>query len=132
MMSENNKVNGSDDRLVVEVIGSQLQHFQQIDPPCRGLQLPDGVLLRHTQSQSLYFYLRTTVADGKIKTLVFSSDSPYDRQKASIGSVLTPMFETGADYVHLEKLERLIREWVDFVQEQPESNGEFQSFEMNP
>jgi hypothetical protein len=131
-MSEHSKVKSGEDRIVVEVIGSQLQHFQHIDPPCRGLQLPDGVLLRHTQSSSLYFYLRTSVDNGRIKTLVFSSDSPYDRQKANIGSVLTPMFEAGADFAHLEKLEKLIRDWVDFVQEQPESAPEFQTFKVNP
>ena len=31
------------DRLVVEAIGSQLAHFENIDPPCRGLELPDGI-----------------------------------------------------------------------------------------
>ena len=33
---------GQDDG-IVEVINTQLQHFQQTDPPCRGMQLPDGV-----------------------------------------------------------------------------------------
>jgi hypothetical protein len=55
------------------------------------------------------------------------TDSPYERQKASIGSVVTPMFEHGADYNHLEKLEKLIREWVEFVQEQPDPQSDFQS-----
>ena len=45
------------------------------------------IILRHTRSRSLYFYLRTQVEDGKIKTQVFATDSPYDRQKTSIGSV---------------------------------------------
>jgi hypothetical protein len=103
------------DRLVVEAIGSQLAHFENIDPPCRGLELPDGILLRNTRSSSLYFYLRTGVDNGKIKTQVFASDSPYDRQKAGIGSVVTPMFEPGADCNHLMRLEELIRGWVDFV-----------------
>ena len=56
------------DRLVVEVIGSQLTYFKNIDPPCRGLELPDGILLRSTRSASLYFYLRTGVDNGRIKT----------------------------------------------------------------
>jgi hypothetical protein len=121
-----------DDRIVVEVIGSQLQHFKNIDPPCRGLELPDGILLRHTQSRALFFYLRTTVDNGKIKTQVFASDSPYDRQKAGIGSVVTPMFEAQADFQHLEKLEKLIRQWVGFVQEAPDGATDFQSFKVNP
>ena len=104
-MSNNGKVGSNDDQIVIEVISNQLEHFRKITPPCRGLQLPDGILLRHTQSASLYFYLRTGVDDGKIKTHVFATDSPYERQKASIGSVVTPMFERGADYNHLEKLD---------------------------
>ena len=121
-----------DDDRVVEVIHHQLEHFRNIEPPCRGMELPDGILLRHTLSPSLYFYLRTRVEDGKIKTLVFASDSPYDRQKASIGSVTTPMFEHRADHVHLVKLETLIRQWVEFVQDQPDVGQDFQSFEVKP
>ena len=120
------------DQLVVEAIGSQLAHFKNIDPPCRGLELPDGILLRSTRSSSLYFYLRTGVDNGKIKTQVFASDSPYDRQQAAIGSVVTPMFEPGADYNHLMKLEELIRGWVDFVQEEPDSARDFESFQVSP
>jgi hypothetical protein len=115
-----------------EAVGQQLEHFQNITPPCRGMQLPDGVILRHTLSRSLYFYLRTRVEEGKIKTQIFASDSPYDRQKASIGSVVTPMFEHRSDHVHLEKLEDLIRRWVDFVQEDPDSGPDFQSFQVHP
>lgn len=66
------------------------------------------------------------------KTHVFATDSPYERQKASIGSVVTPMFEHGADYNHLEKLEKLIREWVEFVQEQADRQSDFQSFKVDP
>src|SRR4051794_2221316 len=120
------------DRLVVEAIGSQLAHFKNIDLPCRGLELPDGILLRNTRSSSLYFYLRTGVDNGKIKTQVFASDSPYDRQKAGIGSVVTPMFEPGADCNHLMRLEELIRGWVDFVQEGPDPTRDFQSFQVGP
>ena len=90
------------------------------------------ILLRSTRSASLYFYLRTGVEEGKIKTQVFASDSPYDRQKAGIGAVVTPMFEPGADYGHLEKLEGLIRDWVDFVQEGPDPARDFQSFRVGP
>jgi len=129
-MRDNGKSSG-EDRIVVEVIHHQLQHFRSIDPPCRGLELPDGIVLRHTQSKSLYFYLRTAVDNGKIKTQVFATDSPYDRQKASIGTVVTPMFEAAADSKHLEKLEGLIREWVDFVQDAPDLTHEFQSFKVD-
>ena len=69
-MSDNGKVR-NEDRIVVEVISNQLEHFQKINPPCRGLELPDGILLRHTQSASLYFYLRTGVDNGKIKATWF-------------------------------------------------------------
>jgi hypothetical protein len=96
------------------------------------MELPDGIILRHTQSRSLYFYLRTRVEDGKVKTQVFASDSPYDRQKTSIGSVITPMFEHQSDEVHLEKLESVIRKWVEFVQEEIDPGQEFQSFQVNP
>jgi hypothetical protein len=118
------------DTLVVEVISNQLQHFRRIDPPCRGMELPDGVLLRHTRSRSLYFYLKSVVEDGKIKTQVHASDSPYDRQKARIGSVITPMFEALSDVLHMEKLERLIRDWVEFVEENADSPRDFQSFDI--
>ena len=120
------------EQIVGEVISNQLEHFRTIEPPCRGLELPDGILLRHTRSRSLFFYLRTRVEDGKIKTQVFATDSPYDRQKTSIGSVITAMFEHQADHAHLEKLENLIRTWVEFVQEEPESGQDFQSFQVNP
>jgi hypothetical protein len=120
------------DQLVVEAIGNQLAYFQKITPPCRGLELPDGILLRSTRSASLYFYLRTGVDNGKIKTHVFASDSPYDREKTGIGSVVTPMFDPGADHNHLMQLENLIRDWVDFVQEEPDATRDFQSFKVGP
>jgi hypothetical protein len=72
------------------------------------------------------------VDNGKIKTQVFASDSPYDREKTVIGSVVTPMFEPEADVNHLMKLEELIRGWVDFVQEEPDSTRDFQSFQVGP
>jgi hypothetical protein len=129
-MSENGSQR-TEDRTVVEVIGSHLEHFRNIDPPCRGMALPDGVLLRHTRSASLFFYLRTGVENGKITTHVFASDSPYDRQKAAIGVVLTPMFEARADHQHLKKLEDLIRQWVEFVELEPDIASEFQSFKLD-
>lgn len=119
-----------EDQFVAEAINTQLQHFQNINPPCRGLQMPDGILLRHTLSRSLYFYLRTAVENGTINTRIFSSDSPYDRQKAMIGEVSTPMFEQEADGAHLEKLERLLRDWVDFVRDEPDTVRDFRSFSV--
>lgn len=38
----------ADVQIIVGVITNQLQHFRNIEPPCRGMELPDGVLLRHT------------------------------------------------------------------------------------
>jgi hypothetical protein len=130
-MSENGK-SGQNDEIVAEVINTQLDHFRKITPPCRGLELPDGVLLRHTQSHSLYFYLRSSVENGKLKTMVFATDSPYDRQKANIGAVVTPMFESGCEAKHLEKLEILIRGWVEFVVVQPDQDRDFSSFKVDP
>jgi hypothetical protein len=130
-MSMNGR-NATDDEVVVEVIGHQLEHFRHAEPPCRGMELPDGIILRHLLSPSLYFYLRTRVEDGKIKTQVFASDSPYDRQKASIGSVITAMFEHQSEVCHLDKLESLIRHWVEFVGNEPDSGRDFQSFKVNP
>jgi hypothetical protein len=129
-MSDNGETEG--DTEVVAAIEQQLEHFRNLDPPCRGLELPDGIILRHTLSRSLYFYLRTRVEEGKIKTQVFASDSPYDRQKASIGSVMTPMFEHRSDQKHLGKLEELIRQWVEFVQEDLDVSHDFESFQVNP
>ena len=42
------------------------------------------------------------------------------------------MFELGAAYNHLMQLEELIRGWVDFVQEEPDSTRDFQSFRVGP
>jgi hypothetical protein len=120
-----------DDAGIMGVISMQLEHFRRSDPPCRGVQLPDGILLRHTLSRSLYFYLRTKVEDGKINTCVYASDSPYDRQKTTIGEVSTSIFIEGADDLQLEKLEKLLRDWVYFVRDEPESNQEFQGFEFD-
>jgi hypothetical protein len=116
--------------ITVEVIHTQLEHFRNANPPCRGLQLPDGLLLRHTISRALYFYLRTKVEDGKITTSIYASDSPYERQKANIGEVSTSMFVERADDIQFEKLEKLLREWVDFVQDEPGTDQEFQGFEF--
>jgi hypothetical protein len=126
-------VNGQhadDDPVVVEVITHQLEHFRHIEPPCRGMELPDGIMLRHTRSPSLYFCLRTRVEDGKLKTQVFASDSPYDLEKTSIGSVVSAMFEHGSDCAHLGKLEALIRQWVEFVQDEPDTRRDFRSFQV--
>jgi hypothetical protein len=117
-----------DDKIIFEVTRNQLQHFTDSDPRCRGLQLPEGLLLRYTLSHALFFYLRTGVRDGKIHTRIFASDSPYDRQKAPIGEVLTPMFEPRADAAHLKKVERLIRSWVEFVKEAGDDEVAFKTF----
>jgi hypothetical protein len=118
------------DQLAHEVNRAHMQHFTDADPRCRALQLPEGVLLRYTLSEALYFYLRTGVHDGKIRTSVFASDSPYDRLKAAIGDVTTPMFEAQADLHHLRKVERLLRGWVEFVQDSPDGGQAFRSFPL--
>jgi hypothetical protein len=123
-------VSSGEERIALEATQNQLEHFRSADPRCRALQLPEGIMLRYNLSHSLYFYLRTGVSDGKIKTVVFSSDSPYDRQKTRIGEVSTPMFEAQADRNHLGKLEKLLRTWVEFVQDEPASTSDFASFEL--
>jgi hypothetical protein len=128
--SDANGTASAGEKIIVDVISNQLQHFRNLDPPCRGMELPDGVLLRHTRSRSLYFYLKTIIEDGKIKTQVHASDSPYDRQKARIGTVMTAMFEPRANVLHLERLEVVIREWVEFVQEDLDPARDFQTFNL--
>jgi hypothetical protein len=110
----------------------QLEHFRLVDPRCKALQLPDGLLLRYTLSKALYFYLRSGVKDCKIATRVYASDSPYDRQKAHIGEVLTPMFETQADRNHLLKVQSLLRGWIAFVRDNAETDQDFVAFEVDP
>jgi hypothetical protein len=96
------------------------------------MQLPEGILLRYTLSEALYFYLRTGAADGKIVTRVFASDSPYEPKKNGIGEVSTPMFEPHAEALHLRKLEGLLRGWVNFVREDPDTVEPFTSFPLTP
>jgi hypothetical protein len=126
-MDPQEKLTG-EDKIAYEVTRNHLQHFTSSDPRCRGVQLPEGLLLRYTLNNALYFYLRTGIRDGKIWTRVFASDSPYDRQKAAIGDVFTPMFEQKADDTHLKKVRRLVRAWVSFVKEAPEEDVEFKDF----
>jgi hypothetical protein len=119
------------DSILVEASTAQLRHFQQADPNCRALQLPEGILLRYTQATSLYFYLHSVVKEGKLTTRVFASDSPYERQKMNIGEVFTPMFEPQADHKHLVKLEQLLRAWVEFVRDDPNAEQPFRSFSVD-
>ena len=120
-----------EESLVQENTRSQLRHFQEADPRCRALQLPEGIMLRYTLSVALYFYLRTGVAEGKIRTRIYASDSPYDRLKTDIGEVSTLMFEPQADARHLKKLEQLLRQWVDFVKDDPDLAEPFTSFPIH-
>jgi hypothetical protein len=116
---------------VLETTQTQLRYFQAANPGCRALQLPEGILLRYTLAQALYFYLRTGVAEGKIRTRVYASDSPYDRVKTDIGEVTTPMFERHADEQHLGKLKQLLSSWVAFVKDEPDLDQPFTSFPMH-
>ncbi len=118
---------GEGDR-AYEITHNHLVHFTSSDPRCRGLELPEGLLLRYTLSKALYFYLRTGIRDGKIWTRVFASDSPYDRQKTTIGDVTTPIFEPRADVTHLVKVQKLLHAWVEFVKESPDDEVAFRNF----
>jgi len=126
MQSQN--LPADEDRVQHEVARTQLVHFTSSDPRCRGLELPEGLLLRYTLSRALYFYLRTGIRDGKIWTRVYASDSAYDREKTMIGDVLTPLFDARADAAHLTKVERLVESWVEFVKETPDDEVSFRSF----
>jgi hypothetical protein len=119
---------GDDDGTVTEFARTQLRHFQEANPECRGMQLPEGILVRYLPFKALYFYLRSGVKDGKIVTRVFATDSPYERQKTAIGEVTTTMFEARSDLNHFKKLEKLLRSWIDFVTETPDTDAGFQSF----
>src|SRR5215212_3879761 len=101
------------DRTLVSVTRAQREHFESAESRCQSLELPEGLLLRCAAARSLYFYLRSGVHDGSI-TAVYASDCPYDRQKALIGEVATPMFEEKADLNHLRKAEALVRSWAEF------------------
>jgi len=127
-MNPHDQPASGEEELAYEVTRNHLLHFTNSDPRCRGLQLPEGVLLRYTLSQALYFYLRTGIRDGKIWTRVFASDSPYDRQKATIGDVMTPIFDPRADLAHLTKVQRLVLAWVDFVKQSPDDEVAFRNF----
>jgi hypothetical protein len=123
------QIESADDQVLVEVNRYQLEHFTGGDPRCRGLELPEGLMLRYALSRSLYFYLRTAVKEGKVTTRIFASDTPYERQKSPVGEVSTPMFEPRADATHLDKVERLLYAWVDFVQEDGDAGTDFTTFE---
>jgi hypothetical protein len=127
---DSDPVNPPDDALVSEFTSTQVQHFREADPRCRALQLPEGIMLRYTMSEALYFYLRTGARDGKIVTRVFASNSPYDRLKTGIGEVMTPMFEPHADFKHFKSLEKLLSAWIDFVKLDPDGEECFRSFEV--
>ena len=128
---EDIKANGDDDQVVVEINRHQLERFTGADTRCRGMELPEGLMLRYSLSSSLYFYLRTGVKEGKIMTQIFASDTPYDRKKSAVGDVSTPMFESQADAKHLDKVERLLYAWVDFVKDDADSATDFKTFEMD-
>jgi hypothetical protein len=120
-----------ENQIVIEATRHQVEHFRGADPRCRVMQVPEGILLRYTLSQALYFYLRTGAADGKIVTRVFASDSPYDPKKNGIGDVSTPMFEPDAEALHLQKLEQLLRSWVNFVRDDPNTAEPFTAFPLH-
>ena len=125
-------MSAKDEHAVVEEFQSrQLELLRRADPRCRVLELPEGVLLRYALAQSLYFYLRSRVEDGKLTTRVWASDSPYDRQKAHVGDVLTPMFSEQADANQLRKVLALLRDWVRFVADDLGEGNEFVAFEFH-
>jgi hypothetical protein len=121
----------TDDQLVSKIGNNQLQHFTGADRRCQGVELPQGVMLRYNAAESMFFFLETTVDKGKIKTNVYASDSPYDKKKSFIGEVNTAMFEEDADMVHLTKVEKSVRDWVQFVSVSTDEDQPFSSFSMD-
>jgi hypothetical protein len=120
-----------DDRIVAGMNRTQLERFTGADPRCRGLELPEGLMLRYNLSRSLFFYLRTGVRDGKLVTEIFASDSPYERQKMLVGEVITPMFAPQADASQLDRVEKMLYAWVDFVKDEAETDRDFTTFEAH-
>src|SRR5262249_23027981 len=100
-MASKAEKNGEDSEAAREAARTQFEHFRAVAPRCRVMQLPEGLLLRYTPVQALYFYLRTGASDGRIVTMIYASDSPYDPRKTTIGEARTPMFEDEADFKHL-------------------------------
>lgn len=129
----------SDDTILLEVNQSQLNYFTKADDKCRGLQLPEGILLRYNLAKSLYFYLRTSVEDGQVVTRVYSSDTPFEYRKCVIGEVATPLFDRAGHQFDLEvdrkqvdKLRNLLTTWVTFVCDDLEANSGFSAFALDP
>jgi hypothetical protein len=120
-----------DEKIVAGMTRTQMARFTGNDPRCRGLELPEGLLLRYNLSQSLYFFLKTGVKDGNIVTQVFATDTPYDRQKALVGCVTTPMFTPQADACHLDRVESMLYSWVEFVKDEAEAGRDFSTFAMH-
>jgi len=125
--------------IIVESSRAQLEYFTQADSRCRGVQLPEGVMLRYVSAKSLFFYLRTGLQDGKIVTHVYATDSPYDMQKSCIGAVSTALFDIGtqrfdpfADQTQVRKLENFLNAWVDFIGESTDETERFSSFQLDP
>ena len=119
-----------EDQVVADMNRTQLERFTGTDPRCRGLELPEGLMLRYNLSSSLFFYLKTGVKDGKIVTRIFASDSPYERQKTLVGEVTTGMFVPQADASQLDRVERMLYAWVDFVKDETDASRDFTTFEM--
>lgn len=109
---------------------NQLAHFTE--RKCQGVELPEGVLLRYNQgNEPMYFFLRTTVIQGKICTSIYASDNPYEKEKSAIGELKTAMFEEDADVLHLEKVEKAVRDWIMFVSPSEDNAEPFASFSMD-
>jgi hypothetical protein len=116
--------------LTAEMANAQLRYLVEADTHCRAMQLPEGMLLRYTGLQAMYFYLRNGIRDGKLTTRVFASDSAYEQQKISIGEVTTPMFESQADRRHSTKVRRVLYSWISFVREDVDGEEEFKTFSV--
>src|SRR5215216_4336110 len=113
-MASNPGLPPEDDAIARHATHTQVEHFRTLQPRCRVMQLPEGLMIRYTLADALYFYLRTGTADGRIVTAIYATDSPYDPKKSSIGEVRTPRFEAHAEANHLRRIEAMLTTCVDF------------------
>lgn len=125
------RVGPDDVQVIADINRTQIERFTRSDPRCRALELPEGLMLRYNLSRSLYFCLRTGVKEGRIVSQVFASDSPYDRQKAHVGEVRTPLFEAQADAAHLDRVQRMLYSWVEFVKDEVDAGRDFTRFDSH-
>lgn len=128
-MSEAMTAFGAPEEPVSVLAQYQLQHFTSIEPKCKGVELAEGILLRYRSEKPLFFFLRSFVEGEEIVTRIFSSDSAFDKEKTFVRELRTTNRERCADVVHLEQIERTLRDFVIFVADLADGEEPFMSEE---